>query len=62
VADIGGLPQAVILCHQGFVMNSNRSADLAALILRVALGVLYLAHSLQKIFAFTLPGTAQFFA
>jgi hypothetical protein len=42
-------------------MNPNRSADLAALILRVALGVLYLAHSLQKIFVFTLPGTAQFF-
>ena len=42
-------------------MNSNRSADLAALILRLALGVLYLAHSLQKIFVFTLPGTAHFF-
>lgn len=41
-------------------MNSNRSADLAALLLRLALGVLYLAHSLQKIFVFTLPGTAQF--
>ncbi len=43
-------------------MNPNRSADLAALLLRIALGVLYLAHSLQKIFVFTLPGTAQFFA
>jgi putative oxidoreductase len=42
-------------------MNSNRSADLAATILRLALGVLYLAHSLQKIFVFTLPGTAHFF-
>jgi putative oxidoreductase len=42
-------------------MNSNQNADLAALILRVALGVLYLAHSLQKIFVFTLPGAAQFF-
>ena len=47
--------------RKGLVMNSNRSADLAALILRLALGVLYLAHSLQKIFVFTLPGTAQFF-
>jgi putative oxidoreductase len=37
------------------------NADLAALLLRVALGVLYLAHSLQKIFVFTLPGAAQFF-
>ena len=42
-------------------MNSNRSADFAATLLRVALGVLYFAHSLQKIFVFTLPGTAHFF-
>jgi putative oxidoreductase len=42
-------------------MQSNRSADAAALILRLALGAMYLAHSLQKIFVFTLPGTAQFF-
>ena len=42
-------------------MNSNRNADLAATILRLALAVLYLAHSLQKIFVFTLPGAAQFF-
>jgi putative oxidoreductase len=47
--------------HQGLFMNSNRLPDLAALLLRVALGVLYLAHSLQKILVFTLPGTAQFF-
>jgi putative oxidoreductase len=43
-------------------MNSNRSGDLAALMLSVALGVPYLAHGLQKIFVFTLPATAQFFA
>lgn len=42
-------------------MNSTRHADAAATILRLALGVLYLAHSLQKIFVFTLPGTAAFF-
>jgi putative oxidoreductase len=42
-------------------MTPTRSADYAATLLRVALGVLYLAHSLQKIFVFTLPGTAQFF-
>ncbi|MBN3753997.1 DoxX family protein [Paraburkholderia sp. Tr-20389] len=41
--------------------TASNQADLAATILRVALGVLYLAHSLQKIFVFTLPGTAQFF-
>jgi putative oxidoreductase len=42
-------------------MNSTRTADLAATVLRLALGVLYLAHSLQKIFVFTLPGAAGFF-
>lgn len=36
--------------------------DLAAFILRVSLGVLFLAHALLKIFVFTLPGTAGFFA
>ncbi len=39
-----------------------RSADLGALLLRVSLGVVLLAHSvLLKLFVFTLPGTAQFF-
>ncbi|CAG4888289.1 DoxX family protein [Paraburkholderia saeva] len=42
-------------------MNSTRNADAAATILRLTLGVLYLAHSLQKIFVFTLPGAAGFF-
>ena len=42
-------------------MNSTRTADAAATLLRLALGALYLAHSLQKIFVFTLPGTAGFF-
>ncbi|KWK50204.1 quinol oxidase [Burkholderia stagnalis] len=43
-------------------MNPNRYPDFAATLLRVALGVLYLAHVAQKVFVFTLPGTAQFFA
>ncbi|MGS0896593.1 DoxX family protein [Burkholderia stagnalis] len=43
-------------------MNANRLNDFAATLLRVALGVLYLAHVAQKVFVFTLPGTAQFFA
>jgi len=39
------------------------SVDLGALVLRIALGVMYIAHSLVlKYFVFTLPGTAQFFA
>lgn len=37
------------------------TAPYAILVLRASLGVLFLAHGLLKIFAFTLPGTAQFF-
>ena len=33
----------------------------AALILRVSLGTMFIAHALLKYFVFTLPGTAQFF-
>ena len=43
-------------------MIDNRTAPYAALVLRVSLGVMYIAHSLiLKYFVFTLPGTAQFF-
>jgi putative oxidoreductase len=41
---------------------TNQQAETSALILRVSLGVMYVAHSLiLKHFTFTLPGTAQFF-
>ena len=44
----------------GIDMNSNQ--DYAATILRVTLGVIYLAHSAYlKLMVFSLPGTAQFF-
>jgi putative oxidoreductase len=44
-------------------MIDTRTAPYAALVLRVTLGVMYIAHSLVlKYFVFTLPGTAQFFA
>ena len=43
-------------------MNDSRNADYAALVLRVALGVMFIAHAGLKYFVFTLPGTAQFFA
>ena len=44
-------------------MIDNRAAPYAALVLRVSLGVMYIAHSLVlKHFMYTLPGTAQFFA
>ncbi|MFO1412907.1 MAG: DoxX family protein [Burkholderiales bacterium] len=42
-------------------MNDRTNAALAALVLRVALGTLFIAHALLKYFVFTLPGTAQFF-
>jgi putative oxidoreductase len=44
-------------------MIDVRTAPYAALVLRVSLGLMYIAHSLVlKYFVFTLPGTAQFFA
>ena len=41
-------------------MNDSRT-NAAALILRVSLGTMFIAHALLKYFVFTLPGTAQFF-
>ncbi len=43
-------------------MIDNRTAPHAALLLRVTLGVLFLAHGGLKLFVFTPAGTAQFFA
>lgn len=37
-------------------------ADWGVLLLRVALGGMWIAHALLKVLVFTLPGTAQFFA
>ena len=42
-------------------MIQNQTAPYAALLLRVALGVMFIAHALLKIFVFTVPGTVQFF-
>ena len=42
-------------------MRENRTAPYGALLLRAALGVMFIAHALLKLFVFTLPGTAQFF-
>jgi putative oxidoreductase len=42
-------------------MTDLRFAPYAALLLRLALGAMFLAHSLLKLLVFTLPGTAQFF-
>lgn len=38
------------------------TAPYAVLLLRVSLGILFIAHGLLKVFVFTLPGTAQFFS
>lgn len=43
-------------------MIDQRSAPYGALVLRVALGVMFLVHSLYlKLVVFTLPGTVKFF-
>lgn len=43
-------------------MTQDRLTAHAVFLLRVALGVMFIAHSwLLKLFVFTLPGTAQFF-
>jgi putative oxidoreductase len=42
-------------------MIRQNSAPYAALLLRVSLGVLFVAHALLKIFVFTIPGTVEFF-
>lgn len=41
-------------------MNSS-SAPYGALLLRVALGIVLIAHGLLKLLVFTLPGTVEFF-
>jgi putative oxidoreductase len=42
-------------------MTDTRNPAIAALVLRVALGTMFIAHALLKYFVFTLPGTAEFF-
>lgn len=40
----------------------TNSQQIGAFVLRVALGVMFIAHAALKIFVFTIPGTAAFFA
>ena len=42
-------------------MIDARAAPYAAFTLRLALGAMFIAHALLKVFVFTLPGTVQFF-
>ena len=41
--------------------TSSVSSNLGVTLLRVILGVMWIAHALLKLLVFTLPGTAQFF-
>ena len=41
---------------------NNRNIESAILILRISMGIMFIAHGLLKFMVFTLPGTAQFFA
>lgn len=41
---------------------SDRPAAYGAFVLRLALGVMWIAHALLKLFTFTLSGTAAFFS
>jgi len=43
-------------------MIDNRTGPYAALVLRLSLGVLFLAHAALKIFVFGSDGTVQYFA
>ena len=40
----------------------NSSSNYGVTLIRVSLGITWIAHALLKLFVFTLPGTAQFFA
>lgn len=42
-------------------MTHAQQIDYAAFILRVSLGIMFIAHGLLKLMVFTLPGTVQFF-
>jgi len=40
---------------------TDTRANYAALLLRLSLGTMFIAHALLKVFVFTVPGTVQFF-
>ena len=42
-------------------MIQQNTAPYAALVLRLTLGVMFIAHALLKVIVFTVPGTVQFF-
>lgn len=42
-------------------MIDNRTSPYAAALLRISLGVMFIAHGLLKVIVFTIPGTVAFF-
>ncbi len=42
-------------------MIDHRTAPIAAFLLRVSMGLLFVAHGLLKVFVFTIPGTVAYF-
>jgi putative oxidoreductase len=42
-------------------MNDSTSTAYGSFVLRITLGVAFIAHAMLKLLVFTLPGTAQFF-
>ena len=42
-------------------MNNTDTQAIGALVLRISIGIVMIAHGLLKVMVFTLPGTAQFF-
>ena len=46
---------------EGIIMIDNRTAPYAALVLRLSLGSMFIAHALLKYAVFTMPGTVKFF-
>src|ERR1044071_303683 len=43
-------------------MLETRRIEVGAVLLRIGLGAMFIAHALLKYLVFTLPGTAKFFA
>jgi putative oxidoreductase len=60
--NIAGLSFAHTLTNLEKTMIETRTAPYAALILRLALGGMFLSHGLLKLLVFTPAGTAGFFA
>jgi putative oxidoreductase len=54
-------PPPIPTSNRESVMSQDRQVATAALLLRLGLGAMFIAHALLKYFVFTLEGTGQFF-